>query len=127
MDLGYPAEQVVCVAHDVLVGPHHEYAEVVGLAGIQRMQIQEVLVIVRRDVLADLAVRVAGQVDQNRSARRPLVEPRQRHHRKRLVDSPVIQHGLEHGEVAEVLVGELVLEFLDGGRHGLDIRVAQAL
>ena len=60
----HAAEEVVHVAHDVLIGAHEEEAEVVGLAGLQLVQRQRVLHVLQVDELADLAVGVAGDVDQ---------------------------------------------------------------
>src|SRR5690606_10252012 len=47
---------------------------------------------------------------------RLLLEPVDRHDRERLADRPVVEHRLEHREVAEVLIDEHALELDDLGR-----------
>ena len=79
-----------------------------------RMHRQEP-VVARRHVVRDLAVRVAGEIDEHGALLGLLVEPVDRHDRERLADGPVVEHRLEHGEVAEVELGELVLELDDLG------------
>ena len=68
--LVHAAEEVVQVAHDVLVGADEEEAEVVGLAGLEAVQRERVLHVLQVDELADLAVGVAGDVDQRGLAAR---------------------------------------------------------
>ena len=62
--LVHPAEKIVQIAHDVLVGAHEEEAEVVRLAGLQLVQRQRVFHVLQVDELADLAVGIAGDIDE---------------------------------------------------------------
>ena len=62
------------------------------------------------DELIDLPVGVAGQVRQRASADRSLVQAMNRHDRERLTDRPAVGQRLEDGEVAEVDVGERLVE-----------------
>ena len=71
----------------------------------------------RIDELIDLAVRIAGDVDQRRFAGRAFVQAADGHDGKQLAQRPVIQQRLEHGEIAEVLVAEAVFELADFLRH----------
>ena len=112
---GHAPEQIVGIADDVLVGAHEKKREVVGLAGVRRVQRQIAVVGMRRNVVADPAVGIAGQVDEHAAPVRPLVEAVDRHDRKRLADRPVIEHRLKDREIAEVEVRELTLELGDLG------------
>ena len=76
-------------------------------------------VVARRHVVRDLAVRVAREIDEHGALVGLLVEPVDRHDRERLADRPVVEHRLEHREVAEVQLGELVLELDDLGPRRL--------
>ena len=60
----------------------------------------------REDV--DLALRVAGDVGNRRSAGRLLIEPVDRHDREDLIDPPGVDERLEEAEVREVEIAELV-------------------
>ena len=79
------------------------------------------------DVLGDLAVGVAGQVLRYRAPIRLLAQAVQRQDRQHLADGPGIRQALEHREVADVLVGELVVEFVEdlpvGALAGLELVV----
>ena len=66
------AEQVVHVAQDLLVRADQEEAEVVGLVLLQRVQLERALDVAQVDEAVDLAVRVAGDVGQDRAPRRLL-------------------------------------------------------
>ncbi len=65
------------------------------------------------NVLTDLAVGVAGQVLQHGAAQRLLVQARQRQDRQDLADGPGVRQALEYREVADVLVGQLVVELVE--------------
>ena len=111
VDLVDAAEEVVDVAHDVLVRAGQEDAEVVRRAlpiawsgSVSRESS------VRSMNLRDLAVRVARDVDQRALDVGPLVEAVNRHDREERAERPVIEQRLEDREVADVLVGELLVE-----------------
>ena len=59
---------------------------------------------------ADLSVGVAGDVDEDRVDRGFLLEPVQRGDREELLERPVVEQRLEDGEIAHVLVGEVLLQ-----------------
>ena len=104
------AEQVVHVAQDLLVGAHQEEAEVVGLVRLERVQLERALDVAQVDEAVHLAVRVAGDVGEDRAARRLLVVAVQRQHREELVDGPAVGQRLEQREVEEVRVRHVPLE-----------------
>ena len=109
--LGDAAEQVVRVAHDVLVGAHEEEAEEVRLAGAERVVLDGALVLlVLPDVARDLAVGVAREVHEDAALRGLLVQPVEREDGEALPDGPVVQHALEHREVAQHLRLEVVAD-----------------
>ena len=111
-DVGFvhAAEEVVKVAHDVLVGADHEGADIVGLALLERMESEGLADIFEVDEVVDLAVGVAGDVDERRLDGRTLVEAVDRGDREELVQGPVIEQGLEDREVADVLFGQHRIE-----------------
>src|ERR1039457_4155346 len=118
MDLVDAAEQVVQVPHDVLVCAHQEEPEVVwlGLAvtvGVKRMQRQGVTHVAEVDELVHLPVGIAGDIDQRGFARGTFGEAADRHDREQLAERPMIEQGLEHREIAEVLVAKAVFELAD--------------
>ena len=76
------------------------------------MQRQRVAHVLEVDELGDLAVRVAGDVDQRPVAIRRRVQPVNRHDREELPERPVIEQRLEDGKIADVLVAQRGLEFL---------------
>ena len=63
--LGHATEQVVQVAHDILVGADHEDTEVVEFAGNDAMERERVFDVLQVDELGDLAIGVAGDVDDH--------------------------------------------------------------
>ena len=71
------------------------------------------------DELADLAVGIAGDVDQRAVVLGRLVQAVDRHDGEKLAQRPVIEQRLEDGEIAEELVAERILELLDFLRHRL--------
>jgi hypothetical protein len=99
------AEEIVQVAHDVLVGAGEEDAEVVGLV-VERVQGEVVLRVLQIDERGDLAVGVAGDVDEDGVDGRFLIEPVQRGDGEKLLQRPMVEQGLEDREIADVLVGE---------------------
>jgi len=119
VDFVDPAEEVVEVPHDVLIGTHKEEAEVIRFGGLgmavdgEGMEGQSIADILEVDEFPDLPIGIASDVDESRFVSGPFVEPAERHDGEELSPSPVIDEGLEDGEVAEVLVSEAVFEFLD--------------
>ena len=84
MDLVDAPEEVVEVAHDVLVGAGEEDPEVVGFP-VQRVQVQVGLGVLQVDEAVDLSVGVAGDVDEDGIDGRLLVEAVERRDREELV------------------------------------------
>ena len=105
-------EQVVHVTENFLIGAHQENPQQIIFAFIEGMNRQAGLDALLVDVLLDLAVGVAGQILQDRTAIRLFVETVQRQDRQYLANRPGVRQALEHREVADVLVGELVIEFV---------------
>ncbi len=103
-------EEIVEVAHDVLVGADHESADVVGLAFLERMEREGLADVLEVDEVVDLAVGVARDVDERRLDRRTFVEAMDRSDREELVEGPVVEQGLEDREVADVLFGQHRIE-----------------
>ena len=105
-------EQVVEIAEDLLIGAHQEHAEVVGRARepMQRQRPPDAAAI---DELIDLAVGIAGDVAQHAHPVRPLVQPMDRHDREELLDRPAVGHRLKEREVAEIGVGQRLVEALE--------------
>src|SRR5690554_6315541 len=121
------AEQVVHVTEDFLVGADHEDAQQIILALAQFVHRRAALDALLVDVMADLAVRVPGQVLQYGPAQGFLVQPVQRHYRKHLIDGPGIGQALEHREVADVLVRHLVIQLVEHLAVGALTRLEQGI
>src|SRR5688572_9957630 len=115
------AEQVVQVPEGLLVGADQERAEVILLARHELVHLERALGLALGDEAVDLAVRVAGDVGEHGAARRPLVEPVQRHDREQLVDGPAVRQRLEHRHVAEIDVGKDRLEVLELLRRAAEL------
>src|SRR5579872_209637 len=105
-------EEIVDVAHDVLVRASEEDAEVVGLAVTKVVERNRFADVVQIDVLLHFSVGVARDVDERRLELRPLVQAMNGHDREELPEGPVIEERLEDGEIADVLIGQLRLERL---------------
>ena len=88
------------------------------------MQRQGVAHVAQVDELVDLAVGIAGDVDQRCLAgRAAFVQPMHRHDGKQLAERPMVEQRLEDGEVAEVLVAKAVFELCEfprGRKPGLE-------
>ena len=119
MHFVHTAEEVVEIAHDVLVGTGEEEADIVRLAGLPAVEREGFLHILDVDELRDLAVRVAGDIHERGVAVRRFVQTLDRHDGEKLAQRPVVEEGLENGEVAEVLVPEGILDFLNLLGQGL--------
>ena len=111
-DVGFvdATEEIVEIAHDVLIGADKENTEIVGLA-VERMERERPAdFAIAVDELADLSVRVAGDVDEGGVMLRRFVEAVDRRDGEELSEGPVIEERLKDGEVAKELVAEGVLE-----------------
>ena len=109
----HAAEEVVEVAHDVLIRAGEEEADVVRLAGMPAVERKGFFHILQVDEFRDFAIRVAGDVHEGRVAVRAFVEAMDRHDGEELAECPVVEEGLENGEVAEVLVADGDFDFAD--------------
>src|SRR5207249_1428354 len=90
----HATEEVVNVAHDVLVGAGEENAEVVRLVVAEIMQRQCLANVETINVLRHLPVGVARDIDERRFELRPFIEPMNGHDREELAESPVIEQRL---------------------------------
>ena len=91
MRFGDPAKEIVQVSHDVLVSADHEDAEIVDFARDDPMQGQSVLHVLEVDELRDLAVRIAGNIDEHAVTIRRRGETMDRHDREQLPERPMIE------------------------------------
>jgi hypothetical protein len=101
----YAAEEVVQVAHDVLVGARQKDAEVVGLV-VEGVDGEVGLCVLEIDEAVDLAVGVARDVDEHGVDTRALLEAVEWGDGEKLIERPVVEERLEDGKIADVLVGE---------------------
>ena len=108
--LVHASEEVVHVAHDVLVGARQEHSQVVRLPLAERMQRDGLVDGLVLDEAVDLPVGVASDVDDGRVAGGNLVETMQRDDGKQLIDCPMVWRALEDREVRHVLIGEPVFQ-----------------
>jgi hypothetical protein len=129
VDLVHAAEEVVHVAHDVLVGAGQEDAEVVRLPFERRAAAACRARRVRSMNFETLPSESHVMSTSVLSERGPLVQAMDRHDREERAERPVIEQRLEHREVADVLVGELVLEVRDvvGGSSGSRLQLRDSL
>ena len=67
------------------------------------------------------AVGITGQVDQHGAAGWPLKEPVQRYDRERLLNRPMIEHGLKDRKIDQVLVDQQVLQFEEFPRQRIGL------
>src|SRR4051812_34104749 len=109
MHLVHAAEQIVQVAHDVLIRAGQKYPEVIRLL-VQRVQREEILHVLQIDEGGNFPVRIARDIDQDRVDGGSLLQPVQRRDREQLLQRPVVEQRLEDGEVADVLVGEKLVQ-----------------
>ena len=106
------AEQVVQVAHHLLVGATEEHADPVGLPWTQLVQLQQGFHLAlpgapgRIDEAGDFAVRIAGEVGEAAQRFWFFVEAVDRQHRKQLVDRPGVGGRAKHREVGVVGGGQ---------------------
>src|SRR5581483_7603159 len=73
---------------------------------VERMELDVVLDVLEVDEAADLAVGIAGDVDEDGVDVGLFVEAVERGDGEELLQRPVIEEGLEDGKIADVLVGE---------------------
>ena len=65
------------------------------------------------DELADLAIAIAGDIDERAVAFGEFVESMDGHDWEELAERPVIEEALEDGEIADILIAEGGFEFFD--------------
>ena len=104
------AEEVVHVAQNLLIRPDEEHTYIIMFAREDGVQGDVVRLLSAVDVGRYLAVAVAGDVLQGGAASGLFLQPGDRHDGEELVDAPRVGHRLEEREVAEVLVGHLLVE-----------------
>jgi len=78
--------------------------------GVQLVERQRVAHVSEINELVDLAVGIAGDVPRAWPRALALIQARNRHDGKQLVQRPMIQQRLEDGKIAEILVAEAVFE-----------------
>src|SRR5215217_5383997 len=89
------AEEVVVVAHHLLVGADEHEGDVVGLVLADRVQLEDLLDVVEVDELVDDSVRVARDVAERGVLGRRLVEPVDGDDGEELIQGPVVGHRAE--------------------------------
>src|SRR6267378_642613 len=113
MNLGDAAEQIVKIAHDVLVSADPEHAEIINFAGNHAMQRKGIAHVLEIGELGNFSVRIAGDVDDRALSIRTRGQPMDRHDWKKLAVRPMLEERLEDGNIADVLIAGRSLEFLD--------------
>src|SRR5437016_11536236 len=112
MRFGDAAEQIVQIAHDVLVSADHEHAEIINFTRNDAMKWKCVAHILQIGELGNFAVRVAGNVDDGALSIRRSGQAMDGHDWKKLTERPMIEKRLKNGKIADVLVAERSLELL---------------
>jgi len=112
MNLMGAAQKVMKVSQGVLIGAQKEDAQVVVLILQQGMHIQVLQALAVPCIALDLPVRVAGDIHDPAPLRGHLVQAVQRNGGKDLLHAPHIRHRLKEGEVADVLLGDELLQLL---------------
>src|SRR5206468_2819120 len=107
---GNAAEQIVKVAHDVLVSADHEDAEIINFAGNDAMKRERLAHILQIGELGNLAVGIAGNVNNRALSVRRSRQAMDWHDWKKLTERPVIEERLEDGKVADVLITQRCLQ-----------------
>ena len=105
MHLVHASEEIMQVPHDVLIGTGEEDPQKVGFPGSDPMDGQGFLHILKINELGHLAIGITGDIDECPTAVGKLVQTMNRHDRKELAESPMIQQRLKDGKIAEQLVG----------------------
>src|SRR2546423_112783 len=100
------AEEVVVVAHRLLVRADEHEGDVVRLALDQRVELQDLLHVVQVNELVNDAVRVARDVAERGVLGRGLVQAVDGDDGEQLVERPVVGRGAEDGKVRQVLRAE---------------------
>ena len=97
------AEEVVVVAHHLLVRADEHEGDVVRLVLDERVEFKDLLHVVQVNELVDDAVGVARDVAERGVLGRRLVKTMDGDYGEQLVERPVVGHRAEDGEVREVL------------------------
>ena len=106
------AEKIVVAAHHFLISADQKYRDVVRLAR-ERVKFQHLFHVLEVDELVDVAVRIAGYVNERRVIGRLFVQPVNRHDREELIDRPVVGHRAKDREVAQVLRRKNLLQVVE--------------
>ena len=112
VDLVDTPEEVMEVAHDILICACEENAEEVGLA-VERVERDVVLRVLEIDERGDFSVGVAGDISEDGVDGGPFLQAVERGDGEELLERPVVQQRLEDGEIADVLVGEELVEIVE--------------
>ena len=103
------AKQIVHVAQNFLVSADQKHRQQIRFA-IQSVYRHVVFYRLLIDVQADFAIGIAGQILQYRAACGLLMQTVQRHDWQHLVNRPSVGQALEYREIAEVFVGQFVVQ-----------------
>ena len=112
VDLVDTPEEVMEVAHDILIRAREENTEEVGLA-VERVERDVVLRVLEIDERGDFSVGVAGDISEDGIDGGSFLQAVERGDGEELFECPVIQQRLEDGEIADVLVGEELVEIVE--------------
>ena len=112
VDLVDAAEKIVEVAHDILIRAGEEDAEEVGLP-VERVQRDVVLGVLEIDEGGDFPVGVAGDIGEDGVDGGSFLQAVERGDGEELLERPVVEQRLKDGEVADVLVGEELVEIVE--------------
>src|SRR5205807_5894494 len=114
---GNATEQIVKIAHDVLISADHEDAEIIHFARNDAVERQRVAHVLQIGKLGNLAIRIAGDIHERSLSIRRGGQPMNRHDWKKLAERPVIEERLEDGKITDVLIAERSLELFDFFRN----------
>ena len=89
------AEEVVEIAHHLLVSPPQEHADPVGLSIVEGMQFEQGFLGAAVDEPRQLAIGVTSEVGELPKLAGVFIEAMDRHHRKQLIDRPGVGCGTE--------------------------------
>ena len=99
------AEQVVEIAHHLLVGPPQEHADQIGLLGAQWMEFQQRFAAAIGDEAVEAAVGIACEIGEVAEFGGAFPQPMQGHQREELLDRPGVRGGAENREIGVIGAG----------------------
>ena len=82
------AEQVVQIAHHLLICTAEEQADQIGVVAVEFVQLQEVFRLSVSDEAIQSSIGIAGEVGEVGQSGRPLIQLLNGHHWKQLIDGP---------------------------------------